>query len=286
MHWQSDRTNRHKSHNRQHAQFGENVVLNRIVRLLESPEGVVPDRFSQFHFNERTCAAMLIAAILLVVVLVTVTVYDITQRRHAILRNFPIVGHLRYLLEAIGPELRQYIVTGNNDERPFSRAQRRWVYASSKLSNNYFGFGTDQDLELAPHSLIIKHSPFPLLDPESGDSNFDPQYRVPCGKVLGSHRQRRGAFRPSSVINISAMSFGSLSGRAVEAFNRGAKLAGCMHNTGEGGVSPYHKQGGDLIWQLGTGYFGCRDEQGRFSIERFREVIDEFPVRAIEIKLS
>jgi glutamate synthase (ferredoxin) len=220
------------------------------------------------------------------VVLVAVTIHDVTQTKHAILRNFPVIGHFRYWLEAVGPELRQYIVTSNDEERPFNRDQRRWIYASSKKENNYFGFGTDNDLELSPNYLIIKHAAFPLPELHAGEPGYDPNYNVPCAKVLGGKRKRKKAFRPNSVVNTSAMSFGSLSAAAVEAINRGAKLAGCMQNTGEGGVAPHHRAGGDLIWQIGTGYFGCRDERGRFSMERFLETVASAPVRAIEIKLS
>jgi len=212
--------------------------------------------------------------------------FDVTQRTHAVIRNFPIVGHFRYWLEAVGPELRQYIVTNNDEERPFSRDQRRWVYASSKQANNYFGFGTDNDLEHTPNYLIVKHAAFPLREPVHGEADYDPQYRIPCAKVLGGPRGRAKAFRPGSVFNVSAMSYGSLSGNAVAALNAGVKLAGALQNTGEGGVAPYHRRGGDLIWQLGTAYFGCRDAQGRFSMERLQETIASAPVRALEIKLS
>ena len=220
------------------------------------------------------------------IVLVLLTVFDVVQTKHAILRNFPIIGHLRYLLEMIGPELRQYIVTSNNEERPFSRDERTWVYASSKMQNNYFGFGTDNDPEQSPNYLIIKQSAFPLHSPHAGEPDYDELHRLPCAKVLGAARQRARAFRPESVINVSGMSFGSLSGPAIEAINRGCSLAGCLQNTGEGGVSPYHLQGGGLIWQIGTGYFGCRDEHGRFDLQRFKDAVAEHPVRAVEIKLS
>ncbi len=221
------------------------------------------------------------------VMVLAVAVYDLVQRRHVILRNFPIVGHFRYWLEAIGPELRQYIVTSNNEERPFSRDQRRWIYSTSKREDGYFGFGTDNDPEITPNYLIIKHSAFPLANPQPGEAGYDPEYEIPSAKVLGEPRGRRKAFRPDSVINISGMSYGSLSAPAVEALNRGAKIAGCWHNTGEGGVSPHHRHGADLVWQIGTGYFGCRDGQGSFSIERFRETVAATPmIRAIEIKLS
>ena len=213
--------------------------------------------------------------------------YDLLQRQHAILRNFPIIGHFRYWLEAVGPELRQYIVTNNNEERPFNRDQRRWVYASSKQENNYFGFGSNQDMELQPNYLIIKHDAFPLQAPRPGDATYNPEFAIPCAKILGAARGRAKAFRPASVINVSGMSFGSLSGPAIEALNRGAAIAGCLHNTGEGGVSPYHLKGGDLIWQIGTAYFGCRDADGRFSMSQLTETIERCPqIRAIEIKLS
>ena len=218
--------------------------------------------------------------------LVAVTLYDLTQTRHAILRNFPIVGHFRYLLESVGPELRQYIVTNNDEERPFSRDQRRWVYASAKNQNNYFGFGTDNDLEMAPNNLVIKPAVFPYPEPQKGDEDYDALHPVACAKILGAARGRKHAFRPESVFYISAMSFGSLSGRAVEAINRGVGIAGGLHNTGEGGVSPHHDHGGPLIWQLGTGYFGARDAQGNFSMEELLARVEQFPIKAIEIKLS
>ncbi|MGE0434613.1 MAG: FMN-binding glutamate synthase family protein [Planctomycetota bacterium] len=219
-------------------------------------------------------------------VLVLMTIYDLTQNKHAILRNFPIIGHFRYWLEAVGPELRQYIVTDNNEERPFSRDQRRWVYASSKRENNYFGFGTDNELELSPNYVIIRQATFPLNEPVEGDADFDPLHRLPCAKIVGGPRGRRKAFRQQSVVNVSAMSFGSLSPRAVEAINRGCAIAHCLHNTGEGGISPYHDHGGDLIWQVGTGYFGCREHDGTFSMSLLKENCDRYPVKMIEIKLS
>jgi glutamate synthase domain-containing protein 2 len=215
-----------------------------------------------------------------------VTAYDLSQRRHSILRNFPLLGHARYLLEEVGPELRQYIVTSDTSERPFNRDQRRWIYASSKRQNNYFAFGTVKDLEASPNYLIVKHAPFPLRSPAPGESDYDDQYRIPVAKVLGAARGRAKSFRPDSVINVSAMSYGALSSNAVIALNAGARLAGCLHNTGEGGISPHHQQGGDLIWQLGSGYFGARDAEGRLDLDRLVATAAANPVRAIEIKLS
>ena len=141
-----------------------------------------------------------------------VGIYDLCQVRHAILRNFPIIGHLRYLLEKIGPELRQYIVADNDEERPFNRDQRRWVYATAKKENPYFGFGTDNDVDL-PGSIIIKHSAFPA---ESRST----ENILPSPKILGSWGSRPKAFRPNSLVNIAGMSFGSLSGPAIEALNK------------------------------------------------------------------
>lgn len=165
--------------------------------------------------------------------LAAVAARDVLQKEHALLRNFPLVGHARYLLEALGPELRQYLVAGNNEERPFTRDQRRWVYASAKKQNNYFGFGTDNDVEYTAGYPVINHKNFGRAVPPSSPTVGE-EVRLPCAKVVGGPRRRRHAFRPESVVNISAMSYGSLSGAAVEALNRGAALAGCLHNTGEG----------------------------------------------------
>jgi glutamate synthase domain-containing protein 2 len=222
-----------------------------------------------------------------VVLIIAVAIFDVTQRQHAILRTFPVIGHFRYLLEALGPELRQYIVTDNNEERPFSRDQRRWVYASAKRANNYFGFGSDNEMELQPSYLIIKHDTFPLEAYHPGDPDFDSQFRIPCAKVMGGPRGRARAFRPASIVNVSGMSFGSLSGPAIEALNRGSLIAGCLQSSGEGGVSAHHLKGGELIWQVGTAYFGCRDADGRFSMAKLKSRIASAPqIRAIEVKLS
>jgi glutamate synthase (ferredoxin) len=223
----------------------------------------------------------------IVCLLIAVIAYDLLQRQHAVLRNFPVIGHFRYWIETIGPELRQYIVAGDNEERPFDRNHRSWVYRSAKKIDNYFGFGTDHDLELTSNYLIIKHSAFPLSSPTPGAPHYDDQYRIECAKVMGGFRKRKLAFRPRSVINISGMSYGSLSSVAVEALNRGARLAGCLQSTGEGSVTPHHGHGGELIWQIGTGYFGCRTVDGQFSKDRMLATIQQHPhIRAIEIKLS
>ncbi|EHI11045.1 FMN-binding glutamate synthase family protein [Mycolicibacterium thermoresistibile] len=227
----------------------------------------------------RTAAATAASA------LAAVAVHDVFQRRRAILRNFPVIGHARYLLESIGPELRQYIVAGDDEERPFTRDQRRWVYASAKQENNYFSFGTDNDIEYTSGYPVIRHRTFGRSIPASAPrAALDVE--LPAAKVIGAARNRAQAFRPQSVVNIGAMSFGSLSGKAIEALNRGAALAGCLHNTGEGGISRYHRHGGELIFQIGTAYFGCRDAEGRFDLARLKDLVAGAPVRALEIKLS
>jgi glutamate synthase domain-containing protein 2 len=216
---------------------------------------------------------------------VATAVHDLLQKRHAVTRNFPVVGHLRFLLERFGPELRQYIIASNDEERPFSRDQRRWVYASAKGENNYFSFGTDNDLDGTAGYLLVRHRTLAPMPPPT-DPQAGLEARLPCAKVLGGARDRRHAFRPDSVVNVSAMSFGSLSGPAVEALNRGAALAGCLHNAGEGGISRHHLHGGELVFQIGTAYFGCRDAEGRFDLQRLKDRVASAPVRALEIKLS
>ena len=207
------------------------------------------------------------------------------NKAHTIKHNYPVVGHLRYMLEKIGPELRQYIVSNNREELPFNRSQRSWIYASSKKQNNYSGFGTDQD-QFAPGHVFINPAMFPFVI-KKGHVNFEDMSFVPCAKVMGLYNKRRRPFRPYSVVNISAMSYGSLSAKAVESLNKGALKSGCYHNTGEGGLSPYHSFGADVMFHFGTGYFGVRDEQGNFSLDKIEELVTKNPfVRAIEIKLS
>jgi len=233
-----------------------------------------------------TWTVVLVAIAVLVMLLLLIAIYDLTQRKHAILRNFPIVGHFRYMLEAVGPELRQYIVTDNNEEKPFSRDDRRWVYSTSKQQNSYFGFGTDNDLDQSRNYTIIKQSMFPLNGPTDAPLHPDPSRLLPCAKVLGASHNRRFAFRPQSIVNVSGMSFGALSGAAIEALDRGCQIAGALHTTGEGGVSVHHLQGADLVWQIGTGYFGCRNDDGSFNLEKAVAQTQAAPIRAIEIKLS
>ncbi|MBW2961331.1 FMN-binding glutamate synthase family protein [Mesonia aestuariivivens] len=222
----------------------------------------------------------------LLIVIILIAIRDIFfNKKHIIKHNFPVVGHFRYMLESIGPELRQYIVANNREELPFNRIERGWIYASAKNANNYEGFGTDQDI-FQSNYIFINNAMIPFRLPEKHPNHEDP-YFLPCAKVMGLHHKRRKPYRPASVINVSAMSFGSLSARAISSLNEGVKKAYAYHNTGEGGLSPYHKRGGDIIFQVGTGYFGIRDENGNFSLDHLVKLVEENPcVRAIEIKLS
>jgi len=225
--------------------------------------------------------------VLFLIFLVFVGIRDAyVQRRHAIQHNFPIVGHLRYMMERIGPELRQYWVANDKEERPFNRSERSWVYASAKGQPNTFGFGTSEEVYSAGYP-IIKHATFPFPDTKAPALGEDPS-DLPCLKVIGETHGRTKAFRPRSMVNVSAMSFGSLGARAVTAINAGCHGAHAMQNTGEGGVSPHHtKPGGDLIWQLGTGYFGARNDDGTLSIDKLVAQVEKTPqIRAIELKLS
>jgi glutamate synthase (ferredoxin) len=228
-----------------------------------------------------------LATLTLILVLVAgVAVYDIFfQRRLAVLHNFPIIGHLRYFLTSIGPELRQYLFAHDKEEQPFNRSEREWIETSAKNVNNTVGFGTSEVIYSIGYP-ILKNAAIPSAGLDTYYSTGEP-IRVPCLKTIGLSHNRARPYHPMSIVNLSAMSFGALGSNAIRAFNGGAALAGCWHNTGEGGVTEYHAGSADLVWQIGTGYFGCRDEQGGFSLERFREKITAFPqIRMIEIKLS
>lgn len=198
---------------------------------------------------------------------------DIFQTRHAIKSNFPVFGHLRYVFESIRPEINQYFVESNTDGRPFSREQRSVVYQRAKDVLDTVPFGTqhnvyEQGYEFVTHSLYPKHLDAKTLRVDIGSDLCTQPYSL-------------------SLLNISAMSFGSLSPTAISSLNAGAKLGGFAHNTGEGGISPYHLSGqGDLIWQIGTGYFGCRTHSGEFDAELFKKNASLPQVKMIEIKLS
>ena len=199
-------------------------------------------------------------------------IYDLGQTQHTLMRNYPLASRLRYLLEHFRPEIRQYFVENDHDETPFSREQRAVVYRRAKGIEGVRPFGTlcnvyADGYEWLNHSLATPHI-------EGQDFRIrvgGPDCRQPYD---------------SSVVNISGMSYGALSPHAIEALNRGAKAGGFAHTTGEGSISRFHRMGGDLIWQIGSGYFGCRDAAGRFDAEKFRAAAADGAVRMIEIKLS
>lgn len=198
---------------------------------------------------------------------------DLKQTRHAIRRNYPVIGNLRFLFEFIRPEIRQYFIEGDNQESPFSRAERSLVYQRAKQQEDKLPFGTQQEIYGSGYEWI-NHSMQPC---QIADSNFRTLVGGPdCTKPYSM-----------SVFNISAMSFGALSANAVMALNKGAVIGNFAHDTGEGGISRYHTMyGGDLVWNIGSGYFGCRDDKGNFSPERFAERARQDNVKMIEIKLS
>jgi len=197
---------------------------------------------------------------------------DLLQRKSTLRRNYPILAHFRYGLESIGPEMRQYFIESDLAEVPFSRQQRALVYQRAKRMNDVRPFGTQQDVYGVDYEWI-NHSLAPASIPSS-------DFRI----VIGADSAQPYS---ASVFNISAMSFGSLSAAAIRALNAGAKRGGFYHDTGEGSISPYHREaGGDLVWELGSGYFGCRNDDGSFSEERFAAQARDPQVKMIEIKLS
>jgi len=198
---------------------------------------------------------------------------DLAQTKHAVLRNYPIAAHLRFILEHLRPEMRQYFFESETDGLPFSRQQRALVYQRAKMQLDKRPFGTQLNVYAQGYE-YLSHSIAPR--------EFNPlSFRFRIGGP--DCRQPYSA----SVFNISAMSFGSLSANAIRALNTGAKLGGFAHDTGEGGYSPYHREGGgDIIWELGSGYFGCRNEKGDFDPNRFAEAANNPQIKMIEIKIS
>lgn len=211
-------------------------------------------------------------SLIVVLPIVIIGIRDYNQRRHSIRRNFPVVGHFRYMLEMIRPEINQYFIESNSDGKPFSREQRSVVYQRAKKERDTVPFGTQKDVYEIGYEWV-NHSIAPV--------HVNHDMRVTIGGPLC--RQPYSA----ALLNISAMSYGALSSNAVEALNLGAKKGGFYHNTGEGSCSPYHlKHGGDIVWQVGTGYFGCRELDGKFSAEKFAATAVHPNIKMIEIKLS
>jgi glutamate synthase domain-containing protein 2 len=222
-------------------------------------------------FGERPLAW---AGVGLFGVLCAIGVHDLLQRGHAILRNYPVIGHVRWMAELVRPEIRQYLLEADEDAAPFSRSQRSLVYQRAKGEAGEQPFGTLLDTyrdgyEFVAHSMM----PVKAADPAS--------FRITIGNDQCAKPYS------ASVFNVSAMSFGSLSANAIRALNAGAKRGGFSHDTGEGSISPYHREmGGDIVWEIASGYFGCRGDDGRFDPDRFhvQAVLDQ--VKMIEIKLS
>ncbi|MBA3896675.1 MAG: FMN-binding glutamate synthase family protein [Sphingomonadaceae bacterium] len=214
------------------------------------------------------------ALVALPIILVALGVWDLIQREHSVLRNYPVIGHVRWLVEMIRPELRQYLLEDEDEATPFSRAQRSLVYRRAKGVSSDHPFGTLMDVYARDYE-FMQHSTRPADPPDPAS------FRITIGNDQCA--------RPysASVFNISAMSFGSLSAAAIRALNKGAAMGGFYHDTGEGSISPYHREfGGDIVWEVASGYFGCRGEDGRFDPGRFTEQATTPQVKMIEIKLS
>ncbi len=213
------------------------------------------------------------------VILATLIVWfiqDVTQKKHTVLRNYPVIGRMRYLLEKQGEYFRQYFFMNDREEMPFNRATRGWVYRLAKDESSMIGFGSTSDTT-EPGSILFVNAPYPVLEED----------RLPTPPLAIGEGFARQPFVAKSVVNISGMSFGAISEPAVRALSRGAAMAGCWMDTGEGGLSPFHLEGqSDIIMQIGTANYGIRDDRGQFSRERAREIAAYPQVKAFEIKLS
>ncbi|MDF7675546.1 FMN-binding glutamate synthase family protein [Neisseriaceae bacterium ESL0693] len=243
------------------------AIIYLLIYLVDLPLNHTILDFFMAHSTQNVLSCVALVVVLL-------GFYDLSQRKHSILRNYPVMGHFRWLFEAIRPEIRQYLLETDHESVPFSREQRSLVYRRSKNVSSDRPFGTIEDTYRDNHEYMA-HSLQPVA---ATDIN---QFKVRIGN--DACRQPYLA----SVFNISAMSFGSLSANAILALNKGAKLGGFYHDTGEGSISPYHLEGGgDIVWEIGSGYFGCRDDQGRFDAEKFRQQVQLPIIKMIEIKLS
>ena len=240
-------------------------VRNMILIILVLLNAVILSK--GFTTNEKWYWLLIISLPLLLI-----AVRDIFQKKHALIRNYPLIGHLRYLLESIRPELRQYFFESDLDGKPFNRRQRSIVYQRAKNEKQTVAFGMQAN-PVSPGYEWVAHSVYPVTINEK-------ELRV----LIGNYQ----CLQPysASIYNIGAMSYGALSKTAITALNKGAELGNFAHNTGEGGISEHHLQGGDLIWQIGTGYFGCRYNNGRFHALAFRKNALLPQVKMIELKLS
>ena len=237
-----------------------------LLWLLERTDG-------KFSFDAMTSAPLAFSLFLVLLAWTMVGAFELLFSDSNLRRNYPVLANIRYMLEFIRPEIQQYFIANNTEERPFSRERRNLIYRRAKGANDTLPFGTEQDI-LEEGYRSLTHSITPTHVPEE-------HRRVlfggsACSKPYSASR-----------LNISAMSFGALSGRALAALNKGAAMGNFAHNTGEGGISEYHLQhGGDLIWQIGTAYFGCRNNDGSFNAKAFTERSSLEVVKMIELKLS
>lgn len=232
---------------------------------------------SQFiMFSIDVFASLFIVALGLLVVLIAIFyIRDVTQTKHAIRRNYPVIGRFRYFFERQGEFFRQYFFALDREEMPFNRAERSWVYRAAKDVDHTAAFGSTQSLETTG-TVMFMNCAFPTLDEEA---------LAPSNVTLGPYC--KFPYTTNSLFNISGMSFGALSSPAVRALSKGAKLAGCWVNTGEGGLSPYHLEGGaDIVFQIGTAKNGVRDEQGNLSTEKLKAVAAHPTVKMFELKMS
>ncbi len=228
-----------------------------------------------FIAMEFMVALFIIVVGFVVVAIIVVYIFDVTQTKSAIKRNYPVVGHFRYYFEHLGEFFRQYFFAQDREEMPFNRAQRSWAYRAAKNLDNTVAFGSTRDLR-ASGTVIFVNCPFPSL----GEG-----MAVPDAVTIGSFSEI--PYKTKSLFNISGMSYGAISKPAVLALSKGAKEADCWMNTGEGGLSPYHLAGGaDIVFQIGTAKYGVRDEAGELSDEKLREVASHEQVKMFEIKLS
>ncbi len=238
---------------------------------------VFSEGFRSFLLEALELMAALFVVFIGIGVLVVVVMYvlDVTQSAHAVRRNYPVIGRFRYLFEHLGEFFRQYFFAMDREELPFNRAQRSWCYRAAKNLDNTVAFGSTRDLRV-PGTVLFVNCPYPTLDEDAVD---------PRPVTIGPYC--RTPYTTASLFNISGMSYGAISKPAVLALSKGAKLAGCWMNTGEGGLSPYHLEGGaDIVFQIGTAKYGVRDADGRLDEKKLMEVAGHDQVRMIEIKLS
>ena len=221
-----------------------------------------------------TVALIILGFVLLIVA--AIAVRDLTQRQHAVTRNFPVIGHLRYFFEELGQPFRQYFFASDLEERPYNRVTRSWVYASAKGQNSFVGFGSQADHH-EPGRMHILPSLYPTLVREGGE--------LAKPRVIGAKRLE--PYQPQRFANIAGMSYGALSPNAVRALSRGAAMAGCYMGTGEGSLSPYHLEGEcDILYQIGPAKFGCRTPDGRFDDQKAAAILALPQVKMVEIKLA